>query len=142
MRRLRWCKPKVKCRSRVWLRRRHAIYLCRWPNGDFSIVAAENRSDAVSQLDEWGAARPSYLTRIDTCLIDFRLNDDGDIELEDFGDDTADTIFRRCYPVLDEVLSSEAVLQGDAEESGTAASAIRSAVEHERRRLCPHQRRK
>ncbi len=41
---------------------RFAIYLCRWPNGDFSIVAAENRSDAVFQLDEWGAARLDPLT--------------------------------------------------------------------------------
>ena len=73
-------------------------------------------------------------------MIDDRFNDTGDIELEDFGDDTADIVFRECYPVLDSVLSSDAVLQDDAGEgSGGSAAEIKRAVEHERRRLRPVQ---
>jgi hypothetical protein len=33
-----------------------AMFLCRWPNGDFSIVSAATKSDAVELLDEWGNA--------------------------------------------------------------------------------------
>src|SRR5262245_38718943 len=29
------------------------LYLCRWPNGEFSLVKAGDRKDAVVQLDEW-----------------------------------------------------------------------------------------
>ncbi|HEX7359217.1 MAG TPA: hypothetical protein VF283_01880 [Bryobacteraceae bacterium] len=29
------------------------LYLCRWPNGDFSVVQAESKRDALVQLDEW-----------------------------------------------------------------------------------------
>ena len=33
-----------------------AIYLCRWPNGEFSIVNAKSKADAIERLDEWGNA--------------------------------------------------------------------------------------
>jgi len=32
------------------------LYLCRWPNGEFSLVKADDRKDAVVQLDEWAGA--------------------------------------------------------------------------------------
>jgi hypothetical protein len=35
------------------------VYLCRRPNGEFSIVQAESRRDAVVELDEWAAADAS-----------------------------------------------------------------------------------
>ena len=38
-------------------------YLCRWPNGDFSIVVAATRQDAVAQLDEWAGAEVASLDR-------------------------------------------------------------------------------
>ena len=31
-----------------------AVYLCRWPNGDFSIVMADSRREAIIELDWWG----------------------------------------------------------------------------------------
>ena len=61
------------------------LFVCRWPNGDFSIVSAQDREDAVIQLDEWGNAEQARLWPMETCMIDFRLNDSGEIELNDPG---------------------------------------------------------
>jgi len=58
-----------------------AIYLCRWPNGEFSVVSAKTKSDAIELLDEWGNAEQASLTRMPDCMFDFRLDDDGQIEL-------------------------------------------------------------
>ena len=32
------------------------LYICRWPNGDFSIVMADSKREAIIALDEWDAA--------------------------------------------------------------------------------------
>ncbi len=52
------------------------LYLCRWPNGDFSVVKADDRRGAMLELDEWAGAEPACLIPIDTCIIDFRLTND------------------------------------------------------------------
>src|SRR5205085_11009353 len=54
------------------------LYLCRWPNGEFSLVKADNRKDAVVQLDQWAGAEPAWLVPLETCMVDFRLNDRGE----------------------------------------------------------------
>ena len=41
-----------------------ANYLCRWPNGDFSIVNAKTKCDAIEMLDEWGNAEQAILSRM------------------------------------------------------------------------------
>jgi hypothetical protein len=33
------------------------LYLCRWPNGDCSVVWARNREDAIGELDQVGNAK-------------------------------------------------------------------------------------
>jgi len=112
------------------------LYLCRWPNGDFSIVRADGERAAVVQLDEWAGAEPAWLVPLGPCMIDFRLNDQGRIELADFGEETAEFIWDHCYPDLDQLLSSEDVLKhlaGQAKRE--VAKKIRRAVEHERKRL-------
>jgi len=112
------------------------LYLCRWPNGDFSLVKADDRRDAVVQLDEWAGAEPARLVPVETCMIDFRLNDRGEIELAEFGEETAEFIWDHCYPELDEVLSSEDVSKHvSGKRKREAANKIRRAVEHERKRL-------
>ena len=40
---------------------------------------------------------------METCMIDFRLNDLAEIELVDFGEETTDFIWDHCYPALYEV---------------------------------------
>jgi hypothetical protein len=77
-----------------------AIYLCRWPNGEFSIVNAKTKSDAVELLDEWGNAEQASLTRMADCMFDFRLSDDGEIELANVGESTQESIMETGYPEL------------------------------------------
>ena len=112
-----------------------AIYLCRWPNGEFSIVNAKTKSDAIELLDEWGNAEQASLTRMTDCMFDFRLGDDGQIELADVGESTQEEIMETCYPEL-----GKAVAAAEWDESGLGYSAngieqIRQAVELERTRL-------
>jgi hypothetical protein len=111
------------------------LYLCRWPNGDFSVVKADSRREAIIQLDEWAGAEPAWLAPMDECMIDFRLNDHAEIELLEFGEETTDFIWERCYPALRAVLPDDAVGPGVGEDKASVAGIIRTAVEHERKRL-------
>jgi hypothetical protein len=54
-----------------------ATYLCRWPNGEFSIVSAKTKADAIELLDEFGNAEQAFLSPMPDCMFDFRLRDDG-----------------------------------------------------------------
>src|SRR5260370_40108327 len=89
------------------------VYLCRWPNGDCSIVSARNKDDGIWKLDETGAAAPEYLRVLHSCLIDLKLTDDGQLELERMGDDTMDAI-DTAYPILTEAQ----IVACEAEENG------------------------
>jgi len=90
-----------------------AIYLCRWPNGEFSVVSAKTKSDAIELLDEWGNAEQASLTRMPDCMFDFRLDDDGQIELADIGEATYDHILRTCYPELEKTLEAAEQLKAE-----------------------------
>ena len=83
-----------------------AIYLCRWPNGEFSIVNAKTKDDAIELLDEWGNAEQASLTRMTDCMFDFRLSDDGKIELANIAESTEDHIMKTCYPDLSNALAN------------------------------------
>jgi hypothetical protein len=112
-----------------------AIYLCRWPNGEFSVVSAKTKSDAIELLDEWGNAEQASLTQMRDCMFDFRLDDDGQIELANVGEATHDHIMETCYPELD-----KALVTAEWDEAGEGYSAkgreyIREAVVLERTRL-------
>jgi hypothetical protein len=114
------------------------VYLCRWPNGDFSMVTANTRREALVQLDEWAGAHPSQLFPVDSCMMDFRLNDLGEIELGQFGEETEDLIWETCYPDLCTVLSNVGPEDG-GEYTPEAKESIRQAVQHERARLWKNQ---
>jgi hypothetical protein len=114
------------------------VYLCRWPNGDCSLVTANTRREALVQLDEWAGAHPSQLIPIDSCMVDFRLNDLGQIELGQFGEETEDIIWETCYPELRTFLSNVASDDG-SEYTAEAKESIRQAVQHERDRLWTNQ---
>ena len=111
------------------------LYLCRWPNGDFSVVKADSRREAIIELDEWAGAEPAWLAPMDECMIDFRLNDHAEIELLEFGEETTDFIWDRCYPALRAALPDDAVGSGVGEHKASVAEIIKAAVEHERKRL-------
>ena len=110
------------------------MYLCRWPNGDFSIVNARTKADAIVMLDEWGNAEQATITRMPDCMFDFRLNDDGRVELADIGEATEELIMETCYPVLQRALQSE-----DTENSLNYQERVREAVEKERHRSWDNQ---
>jgi hypothetical protein len=116
-----------------------AIYLCRWPNGEFSVVSAKSKSDAIEMLDEWGNAEQASLTRMSDCMFDFRLDDEGQIELADIGEATHDHLMRTCYPELEKALET-----AEWDDTGVAYTAdsrvrIQEAVESERKRLWSNQ---
>ena len=112
------------------------LYLCRWPNGEFSVVKADTKREAMLELDEWAGAEPAWLVPMETCMIDFRLNDQAEIELGEFGEETADFIWESCYPELDSLLSGDDALRYQSgERNPKLARRIRRAVEYERRRL-------
>lgn len=111
------------------------LYLCRWPNGEFSIVKAASKRGAIIDLDKWAGAHPSWLIPLETFMADFSLDDSGQIELNSFGEETGDFIRTHCYPELDAVLNSPALTSAGEEFSAAQKKIIRDAVERERTRL-------
>lgn len=112
-----------------------AVYICRWPNGEFSIVNAKTKSDAIELLDEWGNAEQASLTRMPECMLDFRLDDDGQIELASIGESTHDCIMQALL-----LGTRQSIRHTEFDETGLEYSAkgheqIRKAVALERARL-------
>jgi len=116
-----------------------AIYLCRWPNGEFSIVSAKTKSDAIELLDEWGNAEQASLTRMQDCMFDFRRDDEGRIDLADIGEASYDHIMGTCYPELERVLETAEWDDTGQVYSADSSKRIRAAVESERTRLWSNQ---
>lgn len=114
-----------------------AMYLCRWPNGDFSVVSARTKSDAIVMLDEWGNADQATITRMTDCMFDFRLDDDGRVQVADIGEATEEFIMETCYPELQKALS--AAESESAENPLKYQEQISEAVERERNRLWDNQ---
>ena len=121
------------------------VFLCRWPNGDFSIVAARNREDAIFELDEWDNAELAQIWKMEKCMVDFTLNDLGRIELSQLGQQTRDEIMEKCYPDLEKTLTSDPRLPDDGREAEaypeSAKQVIKDAVDHERQRMTKKKRR-
>lgn len=119
------------------------VFLCRWPNGDFSIVSAASKDDAIFQLDEWDNAESARIWKMKTCMLDFSLNDLGQIELNQLGERTHDEIMQRCYPDLEKTLASDPRLPEDGrateEYPESAKRVMRDAVEQERKRMWDEQ---
>jgi hypothetical protein len=111
------------------------LYLCRWPNGDFSIVKAASKREALVELDEWAGAEADWLVPLETFMVDFRLDDEGHLELNEFGEETNNFIREHCYPELEAVLASAAIKSDPGEYSPVDKEIIKKAVERERTRL-------
>jgi hypothetical protein len=75
------------------------MFMCRWPNGDLSFVSAPTKEDAIIMLDEWDNAELAELSCIRDFMVDFKLNDDGELELQAFGESLLDGIWKKAYPV-------------------------------------------
>ena len=114
------------------------LFLCRWLNGDCSVVWARTTDDAIVELDQVANAEGCPMTEVQTFQLHFTLSDRGDLVLEGFGEGTKEEMVSLAYPVLDQALQDAwADEDYDGYESLPAEgrSAITRAVEHERSRL-------
>ena len=68
-------------------------------------------------------------------MADFRLDDGGRIELNEFGEETNDFIREHCYPELKAVLASNAIDLDPGRYSPANKALVKAAVERERTRL-------
>ncbi len=109
------------------------VYVCRWPNGDCSVVQARTKQAAIIKLDEMDNAEGCPFIKLDECQIHFRLTDDGQLELQTFGEETESEVWNFCYPVLDGVLTDKA----PEHWSATEREAVHQAVRDERDRVRP-----
>jgi len=110
------------------------LYLCRWPNGDCSVVRANNKGEAVEVLDEIGNAEGCPLITLPTFMVHFRISDVGELELDSLGEATEAALFELAYPLL-----NEALLNVPTDEAGNLTPegliAISGAVAKERERI-------
>lgn len=108
-------------------------YLCRWPNGDCSFVAAKNRTEACWLLDEEGSAEEDDLIELASPFaIHFILEDDGVLSGLASVDDASQGTIEALYPAL-EALEDHCM---DVEKAdGEIMPAVREAVGNERNRL-------
>ena len=110
------------------------VFMCRWPNGDLSFVSARNREDAIIALDELDNAELAELRQVRDFMVDFRLADSGELELQGFGEGCQGEIWDRAYPVL-----AQAIADAPKTDAGEPTSAgkkrIREAVHAEKERL-------
>jgi hypothetical protein len=97
------------------------LFLCRWPNGDCSVVLARNEADAIEKLDEVANAEGCPITRLSAVQVHLTLTDDGQLALDGLGEETEREIYTFCYPDLNETRAS--------------GSNVVSAVQRERERL-------
>ena len=109
------------------------MFLCRWPNGEFSIVSATSKDHAIELLDEWANAESAKIMRMPDCMFDFRLNDRGEIDLAGIGEATEEFVREECYPELEHALDTAE--RNDCDFTPAGLEHIRAAVEHERKRL-------
>ncbi len=105
--------------------------MCRWLNGDVSFVSARTKEDAIVMLDEWDNAEGAEISQIRDFMVDFRLNDEGDLELAEFGESCRDAILEKAYPRLLEAMPTAPTTpirrhysrrQGDAPQSSTGGT--------------------
>jgi hypothetical protein len=89
-----------------------SLYICRWQNGNVSVVSAASRENAICLLDEVGNAEACELFPVKNFMVHFRLRDKVDnieaaapLELgEGFGQETLDILYDRVYPVYAKAL--------------------------------------
>jgi hypothetical protein len=80
-------------------------YVCRWPNGDMSLVQGETKMDAIILLDEVGGAAEEYLHEIKLPLVvhfsleDLFVGDTHPFPIEVFGEELGMELSRVAYPI-------------------------------------------
>ena len=114
------------------------LFLCRWSNGDCSVVWARNTEDAIVELDQVANAEGCPITEVQTFQAHFTLTDRGELALDGFGEGTKEEMVSSAYPLLDRALQDaciEADYDGYESLSADRRAAITQAVEQERSRI-------
>ena len=114
------------------------LFLCRWPNGDCSVVLARTRNDAIVDLDQVGNAEGCPITQVRTFQMHFVLTDQGELALERFGEGTKEEMFECAYPQLEHALDEVYRAEGHADYESLPPdrrAAITCAVDQERSRI-------
>ena len=113
------------------------LFLCRWSNGDCSVVWARNQEDAIVELDQVANPERCPITQVQTFQIHFALTDRGELVLDGFGEGTKEEMVSLAYPLLDKALQDacdDADYDGYESLSAAQRAAIADAVEQERSR--------
>ena len=114
------------------------VYLCRWSNGDCSVVWARTEEDATIELDQIANPEGCPIAQVQTFQVHFTLTDRGELVLDGFGEGTKEEMVSLAYPLLDQALANAFdTADDDGYESLSAdrRAAIAHAVEQERSRL-------
>ena len=91
------------------------LFLCRWSNGDCSVVWARTKEDAMIELDQIANPEGCPITRVQTFQMHFTLTDRGELALDGFGEGTKEETLSCAYPLLDKALQDAC---GDADYDG------------------------
>ncbi|MEW6488713.1 MAG: hypothetical protein AB1578_12475 [Thermodesulfobacteriota bacterium] len=109
------------------------VYLCRWPNGDVSLVEAQDPEEASILLDEVGNADEAELHHLADLLVSFRLDDEGSLQVDQWGEACRKEVYEVAYPALE--AARDAAFHGGWEPGHRPIpEPLRAAVEHERAR--------
>jgi hypothetical protein len=119
-----------------------AIFLCRWPNGSFSVVGAANKAEAVMELDEIGDTDGAEISRMPSCMLDFEIVSpdvnqeigfESLIRFSGFGEHTRSFVLEKAYPKLNETLGT--ALEVQEADPAAARKLWAEAIEIERNRV-------
>jgi len=61
---------------------------------------------------EWADAEGAEISQIRNFMVDFRLNDEGELELKEFGESCWDSILEKAYPRLLEAMTAPMTAAG------------------------------
>jgi hypothetical protein len=103
-------------------------FVCRWPNGNFSVVQAASKEEATILLDEYANADGCSLFAVPNLMFHFKLRDEGQFELEEVGEECGDKFWNKAYPFLYAALSADV-------SDDTQRIEVVKAVEQERSRV-------
>jgi hypothetical protein len=124
------------------------LYICRWPNGDFSAVSAKDPTEAAYLLSEVGPVGDAKLFDLANFMVHFSLPRKMSAEnwdkmlpplhLDGFGAQTLCFLWDHIYPEFEK--ATNAVLAGEAAGSigdDEAMTQLDQALARERVRLMP-----
>src|SRR5215510_15167756 len=113
------------------------LYLCRWPNGDCSVVWARNKEEAIIELDQVGNAEGCPLIPLREFQLHLQLTEEGTLEYEALGEGAKERFLSLAYPILEKTLH-EIYAEMDVDQGAYTAeqqARIHAAVEQERQRV-------